>query len=93
MLSTDYNEMKFATLIKNPIGTWTVVMKDIRNGAVLLEKKDMSVDAASEFMITQGVVDEEIDYAIKSMFSNDHNRSVFGIMGTFIYSEFKGLLN
>ncbi len=46
-----------------------------------------SVEAAADFLESQGVLDNEIDIALAEMVSRGHTRAQFGIQGRFIFTD------
>lgn len=57
----------------------------------VLVKKDVvafeTIEQASDYMVSIGIVDDEIDEALIDMVGNDHTHAQFGTNGYFIFSS------
>ncbi len=59
---------------------WVVVNSEDK---ILFSK----IEAACDFMLNYGIIDDEIDFALADMVSHEHNHAQFGVNGFFIYSD------
>lgn len=45
------------------------------------------IESACDYMLELGIIDDEIDFALADMVSNEHCHAQFGTNGFFIYSD------
>lgn len=87
----------------NVNNTWSAyairseVMRSVNDFTTIDKHKkqleNTTLDKCADFLIKNGVFDDEIDVAVIEMNNRQHNVAEFGTFGSFIATEYEGILH
>ncbi len=55
--------------------------------------ENVLLEEAASFLSSRGCYTDEVEHAVEEMEKNEHNWACFGVLGTFIFSKYNGVLN